>query len=108
MRGIRPVCEIKYTRARRRTGFPSYFTASVSFLFHEDEHDTHLTSTVPTVFWLHPQLFVPVDQAVGIAGLLTVTAFQLGQPGLGIVQLRMAKESPESHNSIKRKIVQAG
>lgn len=48
---------------------------------------THLTGTVPAVLWLHPQLLVPVDQAVGTAGPLTVTALQLGQPGLSIVQL---------------------
>lgn len=60
----------------------------------EDEADTHLTSTVPAVFWLYPQLLVPVDQTVGTAGPLTVTALQLGQPGLSIGQLRMTTKSP--------------
>lgn len=59
----------------------------------EDEGDTHLTCTVPAVLRLHPQLLVPVDQAVGAAGPLAVTALQLGQPGLCVVQLRTNTET---------------
>lgn len=54
----------------------------------EDGGDTHLTGTVPAVLGLHPQLLVPIHQAVGAAGPLTVTALQLGQPRLCVVQLR--------------------
>ena len=53
----------------------------------EYEGDTHFTCTVPAVLGLHPQLLIPVDQTVGAAGPLAVTALQLGQPGLCIVQL---------------------
>lgn len=82
--------------------------ASASFFSCEDEGDTHLTSTVPAVLRLHPQLFIPVHQAVGAAGPLAVTALQLGQPGLCVVQLRMSTESPQSQNQIKSLNVHAG
>lgn len=59
---------------------------------------THLTRTVPAVLRLHPQLLVSVDQAIGVAGPLAVTALQLGKPGLGVVQLRMSTESLQSQN----------
>lgn len=72
--------------------------ADASFFDSEDEGDAHLTCTVPAVLGLHPQLLIPVHQAVGAAGPLAVTALKLGQPGLGIVQLRMGTESPESPN----------
>lgn len=61
--------------------------------FHLYADDTHLTGTVPAVLGLHPQLLVPVDQAVGAASPLTVTAFQLGQPRLGVVQLGRSTQS---------------
>lgn len=48
---------------------------------------TYLTSAIPAVFRFHPQLFVPVHQAIGAAGPLAVTALQLGQSRLCVVQL---------------------
>lgn len=60
--------------------------------------DTHLTCTVPAVLRLHPQLLIPIDQAVGAASPLAVTALKLGQPRLGIVQLRTSTQSSASAN----------
>lgn len=53
---------------------------SRSFFAREDERDTHLACTVPAVLGLHPQLLIPIDQAIGAASPLAVTALQLGQP----------------------------
>lgn len=63
--------------------------------------DTHLTRAVPAVLRLHPQLLIPIDQAVGAAGPLAVTALQLGQPRLSVVQLKRSTQSLESANYIK-------
>lgn len=63
--------------------------------------DAHLTRTVPAVLRLHPQLLIPIDQAVGAAGPLAVAALQLGQPRLGIVQLKRSTRSLVSANSVK-------
>lgn len=63
--------------------------------------DTDLTRTVPAVLRLFPKLLIPVHHVVGTAGPLTVTALQLGQSGLCIVQLRQRTKSPESPNKTK-------
>lgn len=65
--------------------------------FFADEGDTHLARTVPAVLRLHPQLLIPIDLAIGAASPLTVAALQLGQPRLGVVELRMSTRNHWSH-----------
>lgn len=83
-----------------------FISASLFTRFYAD--DTHLTRTVPAVLRLHPQLLIPIDQAVGAAGPLAVAALQLGQPRLGVVQLNRGTQSPQSANDIKNPTAIAG
>lgn len=71
---------------------------SCLYSFHFYAEDTHLTCTVPAVLRLHPQLLIPIDQAVGAARPLAVTALKLGQPRLGVVQLRTSTQPLVSAN----------
>lgn len=63
--------------------------------------DAHLTRAVAAVLRLHPQLLVPVDQAVGAAGPLAVAALQLGEPRLRVVQLQTSTQSLERLDHVK-------
>lgn len=79
---------------------PDSSEAGGSLFDRAHEGDTHRARTVPAVLRLHPQLLVPVHQAVGAAGPLAVTALQLGQPRLRVVQLKTRTESGSHRNQI--------
>lgn len=55
------------------------------------------------VFRFGPELFISIHDIVYAAGPFTVTAFQLTQPGLGVVQLQHTNKRERIHMKVQLK-----